>query len=159
MNLTVVVIVVVVAGFMAWAVSTSRRQSERKKQAIADLQEQQEQLATFDIHALVADEVDDLRLREIIGSAQIPDSILLKSWKQSQSVVQGCPSSDMLKFVVADGVDSSAATGDDVVLVCDDLIDGGQAPTATRVDPVEDVGGAPNPSDPEPPSEPNQPSN
>ncbi|MDA2979160.1 MAG: hypothetical protein O3B42_05285 [Actinomycetota bacterium] len=121
MNMPVVFVVVLVAGFMTWAILTSRRQSEKKKLAIADLRAQQDELAEFDIHALVAAEVADLRLKEVRGSSGVPDSVLLKLWNQSDAIVGSCPSRDMLKFVVAAGVDPAAAVDGDVTLVCDDI--------------------------------------
>ncbi|MEZ5175381.1 MAG: hypothetical protein R2823_04165 [Acidimicrobiia bacterium] len=111
-----------IVAFVAWAIALSRRQSERKKQAIASLQEEQEQLTPFDIHALVDAEVADLGLRAIEGSDGIPSPILLKVWNTSADVVKRCPSRDLLRFVVASGVAAAEAADTDVTLVCDDTV-------------------------------------
>lgn len=121
MTIPLVVTALVVIGFIAWAVRLSRRQSAAKKEAIAQLAEEQEQIAAFDIHALVKAEVDDLGLREVAGAKGVNDSVLLKTWNQSRDVVDGCSSRDMLRYVVKDGVDPSEALDDDVQLVCADF--------------------------------------
>jgi hypothetical protein len=156
MDMTAVLVIVLVAGFMTWAILASRRQSEKKKLAIADLQAQQDELAVFDIHALVAAEIADLRLKEVRGSAGVPDSVLLKSWNQSLSIVESCPSRDMLKFVVAAGVDPTAAVDGDVVLVCDDMASAdGQTLVDDEVkDEILGETAAPVVNQPEPDSEP-----
>ena len=133
MNTTVVLVIVLVAGFMTWAILTSRRQSEKKKIAIADLQAQQDELVVFDIHALVAAEVADLRLKEVRGSSGVPDSVLLKLWNQSESTIASCPSRDMLEFVVAAGVDPATAVDGDVTLVCDDMASADSQPATDDV--------------------------
>ena len=121
MTLPLIITRVVVIGFIAWAIHLSRRQSATKKEAIANLQEEQDRFPAFDIHALVRAEVEDLQLREITGAAEVPDSVLLKAWNESQDVVRGCPSRDLLAFVVSDGVESSAALDADVTLICTDM--------------------------------------
>jgi hypothetical protein len=108
-----------VIGFIAWAIRLSRRQSAAKKEAIAQLAEEQEQLSSFDIHALVRAEVDDLGLRTVNGAEGVPDSVLLKTWNQSTDTVNGCSSRDLLRYVVREGVDPTVATDDDVELICD----------------------------------------
>ena len=141
---------------MTWAMLTSRKQSQKKKQAIADLQAEQDQLVVFDIYALVADEVADLRLKEFQGSTGVSDSVLLKLWNQSQSVVEGCPSRDMLRFVVADGVDPTAATDGDVTLTCDDMASDRGQPIVDQgpSDESPDEATAPDVDQPEQDSEP-----
>jgi len=121
MTVPIVVTVLVIVGFIAWAIQLSRRQSANKKAAIAELAEQQEQLAGFDIFALVDAEVAELQLKEIEGSSEIPASVLLKQWNQSSELVSNCPSRDMLRYVVRTGINPAEATDDDVDLVCDDL--------------------------------------
>jgi hypothetical protein len=140
MNMTAVLIIVLVAGFMTWAILASRRQSEKKKLAIADLQTQQDELVVFDIHALVAAEVADLRLKEIRGSSGVSDSVLLKLWNQSHSIVESCPSRDMLKFVLAAGVDPATAVDGDVTLVCDDMVSADNQTVADDVATDETLG-------------------
>ena len=117
--MTTVVIILAVAAFITWGVIASKRTSARKKEAIADLQVQQDQMPTFDIHALVSAEVEDLNLRSINGAVGIPASILLKTWKENTSVIDACPSRDLLGFVVTPGIDPSEALDADVSLVCD----------------------------------------
>lgn len=121
MTVPLIITGVVVVAFIAWAVQMSRRQSATKKAAIAELQEEQEKLTSFDIHALVEAEVNDLGLREVAGSADIPDSVLLKTWNESRHIVSGCPSRDLLTFVVRDGVERSHAMDEDVRLVCTEV--------------------------------------
>jgi hypothetical protein len=117
--MTPAIIILAVAAFIAWGVIASKRTSARKKEAIADLQVQQDQMPTFDIHALVSAEVEDLGLRSINGAVGIPASVLLKTWKENTNVVDGCPSRDLLGFVVTKGIDPSEALDGDVSLVCD----------------------------------------
>lgn len=126
MTIPLVVTALAVAGFIALAVRLSRRQSAVKKEAIAQLAKEKEQIAAFDIHALVRAEVDDLGLRDVAGAEGVNDSVLLKTWNQSRDVVDGCSSRDMLRYVVRDGVDPSVALDDDVELVCAD-----SAPSST----------------------------
>ncbi len=117
--MTAAIIILAVAAFITWGVIASRRTSARKKEAIADLQVQQDQIQPFDIHALVSAEVDDLGLRSINGAVGIPASVVLKTWKENMDVVNGCPSRDLLSFVITPGIDPSEAVDSDVSLVCD----------------------------------------
>ena len=142
--MTALIVIVVLAAFITWGVIASKRTSERKKDAIADLQVQQDQIAPFDIHALVTDEVNDLGLRSINGSTGIPASVLLKTWKENTDLVGRCPSRDLLNFVVTPGVDPSEALDSDVSLGCDaGSVSDEDTPNDTQIDDE----GAPEPTD------------
>ena len=117
--MTPVIILLAVAGLIAWGVVASRRTSENKKEAMADLKLQQEQIEPFDIHALVTAEIADLELRSIPGAAGVPAAVLLKTWKDNTETVNNCPSRDLLSFAVTPGLDPSEALDSDVSLVCD----------------------------------------
>jgi hypothetical protein len=116
--MTGLIIAAAVAGLIAWGIIASKRTSANKKDAMADLKIQKEQIEPFDIHALVSAEIADLGLRDIDGASGIPASVLLKSWKESADIVDGCPSRDLLSFVVTPGLDPSEAMDSDVALVC-----------------------------------------
>ena len=90
--MTALFILVVVVGLLAWGYIVSKRTSENKKAAIAELKVQKEQIEPFDIHALVSAEIAELGLRDISGAAGIPASALLKTWKEGTVIVDGCPS-------------------------------------------------------------------
>jgi hypothetical protein len=117
--MTPLIIFVAVVALIVWGVIASRRTSENKKEAMADLKLQQEQIEPFDIHSLVTDEIADLELRSIPGAAGIPASVLLKTWKDNIETANRCPSRDLLSFVVTPGLDPSEALDSDVTLVCD----------------------------------------
>jgi hypothetical protein len=117
--MTPLIILVAVVGLIAWGVVASRRTSENKKEAMADLKLQQEQIEPFDIQALVTAEIADLGLRSIPGAAGVPAAVLLKTWKDNVETVNNCPSRDLLSFVVTPGLDPSEALDSDVSLVCD----------------------------------------
>ena len=116
--MTAVIIIAAVGGLIAWGIVASKRTSETKKVAMADLKVQKEQVEPFDIHALVSAEIADLGLREIDGAAGIPASDLLKTWKEGTETVDGCPSRDLLSFTVTPGLDPSEALDTDVSLIC-----------------------------------------
>ena len=139
MTVPLIVTGLVVIAFVWWAIRLSKRQSEAKKEAIAQLAEEQEQLAAFDIHALVRAEVDDLGLREVNGATDVADSVLLKTWNQSRDTVSRCSSRDMLRYVVREGIDPTTALDDDVELVCDDFGDTGVPDSGTRAEDASDV--------------------
>lgn len=116
--MTAVIIIVALGGLIAWGIVASKRTSENKKAAMADLKVQKEQVEPFDIHALVSAEIADLGLREINGAAGIPAPVLLKAWKEGTETINGCPSRDLLSFTVTPGLDPSEARDSDVSLVC-----------------------------------------
>lgn len=133
--MTAAVIIIVVVGLIVWGVIASKRTSEHKKAAIAELKVQKEQIEPFDIHSLVTAEINDLGLRDIDGAAGIPASVLLKTWKEHADIVDGCPSRDLLSFVVTPGLDPSEALDSDVTLVCDaDAIPSDEAPMGEEPD-------------------------
>jgi len=117
--MTPLIILVAVVALIVWGVIASRRTSENKKEAMADLKLQQDQIEPFDIHSLVTDEIADPGLRSIPGATGIPASVLLKTWKDNIETANGCPSRDLLSFVVTPGLDPSEALDSDVTLVCD----------------------------------------
>jgi hypothetical protein len=114
-----VLIGVVVVMFLIFGVILSRRQSERKKEAIEDLQREKEALAPLSIQALAEEEAADLGLDLIQGAEGIPPVILLKVWKRDSGVVEQCQSNDLLRYQVKVGIDPALATEPDVNLVCD----------------------------------------
>jgi hypothetical protein len=118
--MTPLIIFVAVVALIVWGVIASKRTSENKKEAMADLKLQQEQIEPFDIHSLVTDEIADLELRSIPGAVGIPASVLLKTWKDNIETANRCPSRDLLSFVVTPGLEPSEALDPDVSLVCDD---------------------------------------
>lgn len=146
--MSVAIIVLAVAAFIAWGIIASRRTSARKKEAIADLKTQQERIQPFDIHALVSAEVEDLGLRSVSGAAGIPAAVLLKTWKDGAETVDGCPSRDLLRFVITPGLDPSEATDPDVTLVCDDMAPAAaEPPVEKEPDDVEAADDTPDQTD------------
>jgi hypothetical protein len=117
--MTGVLIGIVVVVFLIFGVALSRRQSERKREAIKDLQREKEALGPVSVQALAEEEAADLGLAGVAGAQGIPAVILLKVWKSNASVVDRCPSKDQLRYQVAAGVEPSQATEPDVTLVCE----------------------------------------
>jgi hypothetical protein len=131
--MTGLIIFAALVGFIVWGIIASKRTSANKKDAMADLKIQKEQIQPFDIHALVSAEIADLGLRDIDGASGIPASVLLKAWKESADIVNGCPSRDLLSFAITPGLDPSEAMDSDVALVCAaDLV-------AAETQPIEQV--------------------
>lgn len=120
--------------FVVFGVILSRRQSERKREAIADLEREKESLAPVSIQALVDEEVADLGLRSITGAEEISSVVLLKVWKSSSSIIERCSSKDLLRYVVAAGIDPAMASEPDVTLECD-----GELSPVSDVDEVADT--------------------
>lgn len=114
-----VLIVIVVLVFLIFGVVLSKRQSERKREAIKDLQREKEALGPVSIQALAEEEAAELGLSRIAGAEDIPTVILLKLWKSNAVLVERCPSRDQLRYQVTEGVDPAQATERDVTLVCD----------------------------------------
>lgn len=114
-----VLIGIVLLIFLVFGVVLSRRQSERKREAIADLQREKESLGPVSIQALAEEEAADLGLAGIRGADGIPPVVLLKVWKGSTSTVEQCPSRDQLRYKLASGVEPSVASEPDVTLVCE----------------------------------------
>ncbi|MFV9672560.1 MAG: hypothetical protein ACNYZH_04985 [Acidimicrobiia bacterium] len=107
----IVIIVIVVVGGM---IMLSRSGSQRKKEAIADLQREKDSLHTPDIIELVEQEVRESGITDLPGAEGIDPVVLLKVWKRDRGdCVEGTGS-----FVVADGVEPSEATETDVAFGC-----------------------------------------
>ncbi len=115
----IIAIAVVFLALIVTGIVLGRQTKRRKKEAIADLERQREEIAQKDIFALILEEVDDLDLRSIAGADDLQPAVLLKTWKDHATVVEGCPDRSRLRFVVADGVDPAEATDGDVTVVCD----------------------------------------
>lgn len=103
-------IILVVASVMI-----SRMQSARKKDAIADLSREREELHTPDIIELVQEEVDSAGLGDLAGAEGIDPTVLLKVWKRDRS---GCTSGQG-RYVTSDGVAPEDATDESVTFECD----------------------------------------
>ncbi len=107
----IIIIVIVVIGGMIWI---SRLGSQRKKEAIADLQREKDSLHTPDIFELVDQEVRESGITDLPGAEGIDPVILLKAWKRDR----GDCGEQTGRFVVADGVEPSDATETDVTFEC-----------------------------------------
>lgn len=92
----------------------SRMQSSRNKEAVADLQREIAEVHIPDILELVYQEVDDAGLRDLPGSTDVDATVLLKVWKRDGP---DCPVGQG-EFHVADGVEATEATEDDVTFEC-----------------------------------------
>lgn len=104
---------VVVAVIVAF-VMIGRMQSARKKEAIADLAREREELHTPDIIELVQEEVNDAGLGDLPGSEDIDPSVLLKAWKRDGA---GCEKGRG-QFILDDGIAPEDATEDTVTFDC-----------------------------------------
>ena len=109
--LIIIVVIVVVAGM----IMLSRSGSRRKKEAIADLQREKDSLRTPDILELVEQEVNDSGITDLPGADGIDPVVLLKVWKRDGG---DCGEGEG-NFVVADGVEPSAATETNVTFLCE----------------------------------------
>lgn len=107
----IVIIVIVVVGGM---IMLSRSGSQRKKEAIADLQREKDSLRTPDILELVEQEVSESGITELPGAEGIDPVVLLKAWKRDR---EDC-AKQTGRFVIADGVEPSEATETDVAFEC-----------------------------------------
>ena len=107
----IIVIVIVVVGGM---IILSRSGSQRKKEAIADLQREKDSLHTPDIFELVDQEVRESGITDIPGAEGIDAVILLKVWKRDRENCGEQPG----HFVVTEGVEPSAATESEVTFEC-----------------------------------------
>ncbi len=108
--LIIVVVIVVVVGM----IMLSRSGSQRKKEAIADLQREKDSLQTPDILELVNQEVSESGITDLPGAEGIDPVVLLKAWKRDGD---DCAEGEG-GFVVAEGVEPSAATEADVTFDC-----------------------------------------
>ncbi|MCB1245900.1 MAG: hypothetical protein KDB69_01380, partial [Acidimicrobiia bacterium] len=113
-----IAIVIALAVLFGFGIVLSRRASERKKEAIADLQREKEALAPVSLRSLAEDEARDLGLPDMPGADGIPPVVLLKVWKEAALIRERCASPDDLRFVLADGVEPENAVEPDVRLDC-----------------------------------------
>ncbi|MEA3510320.1 MAG: hypothetical protein U9R51_02690 [Actinomycetota bacterium] len=112
MNIVLIVIIVIVV--VGGLIMLSRSGSQRKKEAIADLQREKDSLHTPDIIELVEQEVRESGITDLPGAGDIDPVVLLKVWKRDRDECgEGTGS-----FVVADGVKPSDATETDVAFGC-----------------------------------------
>jgi len=112
MNVPLIIIVVIVV--IVVMILLSRSGSQRKKEAIADLQREKDSLQTPDILELVNQELSDSGITDLPGAEGIDPVVLLKVWKRDSD---DCEEGEG-NFVVVEGVDPSAATEADVSFVC-----------------------------------------
>ena len=92
-----------------------RMQNARKKDAIADLSREREELHTPDIMELVQEEVDDAGLSDLPGAEGIDPTVLLKVWKRDRD---DCAKGQG-RYVTSDAVAHEDATEDFVTFECD----------------------------------------
>ncbi len=111
-------IVLAVVAFLVVAAMLSRQSTKNKKRAIADLEKERESVGTFDIFELVESEVRALGLTDIEGARDIPHGVLLKTWSDSENVVESCVDHAHLRYVVAGGINPQDTTDGDVTLEC-----------------------------------------
>jgi hypothetical protein len=107
----IIIVVIVIIGGM---IMLSRSGSQRKKEAIADLQREKDSLHTPDIFELVDQEVRESGITDFPGAEGIDPIVLLKVWKRDR----GECSDQAGRFVMEDGVEPSNATESNVVLEC-----------------------------------------
>ena len=112
MNVPLIIIVVIVV--IVGMIMLSRSGSQRKKEAIADLQREKDSLQTPDILELVNQEVSESGITDLPGAEGIDPVVLLKVWKRDR---EDC-GEQTGTFVIADGVKPSEATETDVVFDC-----------------------------------------
>jgi len=108
--LIIVVVIVVVVGM----IMLSRSGSQRKKEAIADLQREKDSLHTPDILELVEQEVTESGIADLPGAEGIDPVVLLKVWRRDGD---DCAKGEG-SFVVVEGVEPSAATETDLTFEC-----------------------------------------
>jgi hypothetical protein len=120
--------VAVLIAIIVIMVLLSRMGTRRKKEAIADLDREREQLRTPSIVELVEEEVREAGIAELPGAAGIDPVILLKVWKRDGPA---CPPGTG-HFTVAENVGPDKATEDDVTFACPQSDDAsGSRPPAT----------------------------
>ena len=112
MNVPLIIIVVIVV--IVGMIMLSRSGSQRKKEAIADLQREKDSLHTPDILELVSQEVSESGITDLPGAEGIDPVVLLKVWKRDGDNCEKGQGS----FTVIEGVEPSAATEADVTFEC-----------------------------------------
>lgn len=115
MGSAVAIALVAVAVLLIFTVIVSRQSTERKKEAIASLQAEREQVGRYSIAELVDEEVRELDLRSIPGAEGLHSDVLLKVWRGFTHDDDSFDRSS-LAYVVAEGVSPEDATADDVRL-------------------------------------------
>ena len=109
------VVIVGVILFLVVTIVLSRMGSNRKKEAIADLERELASLHTPDIIELVNDEVRDAGIGDLPGAAGIDKVVLLKVWKRDRGDCENGAG----RFLVAEAVDPALATEADVTFDCE----------------------------------------
>lgn len=115
MTFAIVIVIVIV---FAVVVSLSRSSAKNKERAISDLEAEKKAVGTFNILELVESEAEELGLTKIEGANDIPPSVLLKVWHDSQHVVVSCVGTEHLRYVVSQDTPHGDATETDVSLEC-----------------------------------------
>ena len=110
----IVGIVLAVIAVIVVFVMLGRTQSARKKEAIADLAREREELHTPDIIELVQEEVDEAGLGDLPGAEGVDPTVLLKVWKRDGA---GCEKGRG-QFTLDDGLAPEDATEDTVTFDC-----------------------------------------
>ena len=108
------IVAAVIAVIVAF-VLLGRMQSARKKEAIADLAREMEELHTPDIIELVQEEVTEAGLGDLPGADGLDPTVLLKVWKRDG---HGCPKGQG-QYVVDAAVAPEDATEDSVTFEWD----------------------------------------
>jgi sensor domain CHASE-containing protein len=111
--MAVAIVGAVIAVIVAIAL-LSRMQSNRKKEAMADLQQEIEQTHVPDILELVNEEIDDAGIRDLPGAEDLDPTVLLRVWKRDGAGCRGAGG----EFQVAGGIAPSEATEVDVTFTC-----------------------------------------
>ncbi len=111
--MTIAIVGAVIALIVVLAL-LSRMQSNRKKEAMADLQREIDQTHTPSILELVNLEIEDAGIGSLPGAEGIDPTVLLKVWKRDGA---GCPSGQG-EFHVTEDIEPSDATADDVTFDC-----------------------------------------
>jgi hypothetical protein len=124
--MTAAIVGIVIAVFVV-LVLLSWMQSSSNKEAVADLQREIAETHIPDILELVYQEVDDAGLRDLPGSTDVDPTVLLKVWKRDGA---DCPIGQG-EFQIAEGVQPSEATEDDVTFECGEEV-GPETPDARR---------------------------
>ena len=109
-------IVMAAIGVIVVLVLLSRQQSQRKKEAIADLARERDALKPPDILELVNEEVQDAGIGKLPGAEDVDPAVLLKVWRRDGG---GCPKGRG-SFVMSEGTTPEDATEDTLKFDCGD---------------------------------------
>lgn len=116
MTTGIVAVVVVVIVVIVASVLLERTQGARKKEAIADLAREREELHTPDIIELVQEEVKEAGLDHLPGAEGIDPTVLLKVWRRDG----GDCAEGQGRYVIADDVAPEDAAEESVSFECDE---------------------------------------